>query len=213
MDRVRIGVLASGRGSNFQSIAEAIGRGEIDAEISVLVSNVPGAGAIERAQKLNVPHVVLDHTAYGKDREAFERDVAEELKKREVGLVVLAGFMRLLTPYFLRQFPNRILNIHPSLLPAFPGGHGLRDALEHGAKVTGLTVHLVDESLDGGPIVLQHAVPVEEGDSEERLAARVLEWEHVLYPLAVKLFVEGRLKVEGRRVRIDWSGIPRPPAA
>ncbi len=213
MDRVRIGVLASGRGSNFQSIAEAIERGEIDAEIAVLVSNVPGAGAIKRAQKLNVPHVVLDHTAYGKDREAFERDVAAELKKREVGLIVLAGFMRLLSPYFLRQFPNRIMNIHPSLLPAFPGAHGLRDALEHGAKVTGLTIHLVDESLDGGPIVLQKAVTVEEGDSEERLAARVLESEHLLYPLAVKLFVEGRLRVEGRRVRIDWSGIPRLPAA
>jgi len=210
MDRVRIGVLASGRGSNFQSIAEAIRRGEIDAEVAILVCNVPGAGAIERAQELNVPHVVIDHAAFGKDREAFEHAVAAELTKCDVRLVVLAGFMRLLTPHFLRQFPNRILNIHPSLLPAFPGAHGIRDAIAHGAKVTGLTIHLVDESLDGGPIVLQKAVPVEEGDSEERLAARVLDWEHVLYPLAVKLFVEGRLTVEGRRVRIDWSGLERP---
>jgi len=212
VERVRIGVLASGRGSNFQSIAEAVRKGEIDAEIAVLVCNVPGAGAIERARSLGVPCVVIDHVPYGKDREAFERDVAAELTRRDVGLVVLAGFMRLLTPYFLRQFSNRILNIHPSLLPAFPGAHGIRDALDHGAKVTGLTIHLVDESLDGGPIVLQKAVPVEEGDSEERLAARVLEWEHVLYPLAVKLFAEGRLTVERRRVRVDWSGIDRPPS-
>jgi phosphoribosylglycinamide formyltransferase-1 len=119
--------------------------------------------------------------------------------------------MRILSPYFLRQFPHRILNIHPSLLPAFPGAHGIRDSLAHGAKVTGLTIHLADESLDGGPIVLQKAVPVHEGDSEEKLAARVLEWEHVMYPLAVKLFVEGRIKVEGRRVHVDWSGIERPP--
>lgn len=212
MGRVRIGVLASGRGSNFQSIAEAIGRGEINAEIAVLVCNVPGAGAIERAQNLHVPHVVIDHEKFGKDREAFERAVAAEFAKRDVGLVVLAGFMRLLSPYFLRQFPRQILNIHPSLLPAFPGAHGIRDAIEHGAKVSGLTIHLVDESLDGGPIILQKAVPIEEGDSEERLAARVLEWEHLLYPLAVKLFVEGRLKIEGRRVRVDWSGLTPPYA-
>jgi phosphoribosylglycinamide formyltransferase-1 len=214
---MRIGVLASGRGSNFQSIAEAVRRGEIDAELAVLVCNVPGAGAIEKAERLRVPHVVVDHTAFdhsgsGKGREAFERAVVTVLKDHGVDLVVLAGFMRLLSPYFLRQFPNRILNIHPSLLPAFPGAHGIRDAIEHGAKVTGLTIHLVDESLDGGAIVLQKAVPVEEGDPEEKLAARVLEWEHTLYPLAVKLFVEGRLTVEGRRVRIDWSGIERPPA-
>jgi phosphoribosylglycinamide formyltransferase-1 len=211
MDRVRIGVLASGRGSNFQSIAEAIERGETHAEIVVLVCNVPGAGAIERAGNLGVPHVVIDHTAYGKDREAFERAVATEFSNRNVGLVVLAGFMRILSPYFLRRFPGRILNIHPSLLPAFPGAQGIRDALAHGAKVTGLTIHLADESLDGGPIVLQKAVPIEEGDSEERLAARVLQWEHVMYPLAVKLFVEGRLKVEGRHVRVDWSGLARLP--
>ena len=211
MGRMRIGVLSSGRGSNFQSIAEAIRKGEINAEIAVLVCNVPGAGAIDRARALGVPSMVIDHAPYGKDREGFERAVAAELTRHEVELVVLAGFMRLLSPYFLRQFPHRILNIHPSLLPAFPGAHGIRDAIEHGAKVTGLTVHLVDESLDGGPIVLQKAVAVSEGDSEEGLAARVLEWEHVMYPLAVKLFVEGRIRVEGRRVHVDWSGIDRPP--
>ena len=211
MGRMRIGVLSSGRGSNFQSIAEAIRKGAIHADIAVLVCNVPGAGAIDRAQDLGVPFVVIDHAPYGKDREAFERAVEAEMKKHDVGLVVLAGFMRILSPYFLRQFPHRILNIHPSLLPAFPGAHGIRDALAHGAKVTGLTIHLADESLDGGPIVLQKAVAVSEGDPEEVLAARVLEWEHVMYPLAVKLFVEGRLKVEGRRVHVDWSGIERPP--
>lgn len=209
MERIRIGVLASGRGSNFQSIAESILRGEIYAEITVLICNVPGAGAIDRARKLDIPHVVIDHAPYGSNREAFERAVVEELSRRNVRLVVLAGFMRLLSPYFLRQFPHRILNIHPSLLPAFPGAHGIRDAIEHGAKVTGLTIHFVDESLDGGPIILQKAVPVEEGDSEERLAARVLQWEHVLYPLAVKLFVEGRLTIAERRVSVDWSGISR----
>lgn len=208
---MKIGMLASGRGSNFQSIAEAIQRGDVDAEIVVLVCNVPGAGALQRAKDLHVPSVVVDHTTFGKDREAFEQELVKALRERGAELVVLAGFMRLLTPYFLRQFPNRILNIHPSLLPAFPGAHGARDAVAHGAKVSGLTIHLVDESLDGGPIVLQKAVAVRDGDSEETLAARILEWEHVMYPLAVKLFVEGRLTVKGRHVSIDWSGIERPP--
>ncbi|MBI4416981.1 MAG: phosphoribosylglycinamide formyltransferase [Euryarchaeota archaeon] len=212
MGRLRIGVLASGRGSNFQSIAESIQRGEIDAEIAILVCNVPGASAIERAKTLGVPYVVIDHTKFGTDREAFEADVVGILRKHDVGLVVLAGFMRLLTPFFLRQFPNRILNIHPSLLPAFPGTHGVRDAVNHGAKVSGLTVHFVDESLDGGPIVLQKAVPVRDDDTEETLAARILEWEHKMYPLAVKLFAEGRLTVEGRRVKINWDGLQPLPA-
>ncbi len=212
MDRLRIGVLASGRGSNFQSIAESIRSGEIDAEIAILVCNVPGAGAIERAKTLGVPYVVIDHTKFGTDREAFEADVVGILRKHDVGLVVLAGFMRLLTPFFLRQFPNRILNIHPSLLPAFPGTHGVRDAVNHGAKVSGLTVHFVDESLDGGPIVLQKAVPVRDDDTEETLAARILEWEHKMYPLAVKLFAEGRLTVEGRLVKINWDGLQPLPA-
>jgi phosphoribosylglycinamide formyltransferase-1 len=212
MGRLKIGVLASGRGSNFQSIADAIRRGEIDAEIAILVCNVPGAGAIERATKLGVPHVVIDHARFGKDREAFEREAVAVLREHDVGLIVLAGFMRLLTPYFLGQFPNRILNIHPSLLPAFPGAHGVRDAVDHGSMVSGLTIHIVDTSLDGGPIVLQKAVPVLDGDTEETVAARILEWEHGLYPLAVKLFAEGRLTVEGRRVHVDWTGIERPPA-
>ena len=120
--------------------------------------------------------------------------------------------MRLVTPYFVSQFPDRIMNIHPSLLPAFPGAHGQRDAIEHGAKVSGLTIHFVDASLDAGPIIVQKAVPVKEDDSEETLAARILEWEHTMYPLAVRLFAEGRLRVEGRTVRVDWTGIERPPA-
>jgi len=211
MDRIRIGVLASGRGSNFQSIAEAIRKGTIHAEIAVLVCNVPGAGAIERAQDLGVRCVVIDHAPYGKDREAFERDVAAELKKHEVGLVVLAGFMRLLTPYFLGEFQHRIINVHPSLLPAFPGTHAQRDALEQGARVSGCTIHFVDETVDGGPIILQKAVPVLPGDTEDTLAARILEQEHRFLPLAVRLFAEGRLSLEGRRVQIDTKGVVLPP--
>lgn len=211
MAKTKIGVLVSGRGSNFQSIAEAVQRGDIDAEIAVVVCNVPGAGAIDRAKRLDLPCIVVDHRDFGKDREAFERKVVEVLREKEVDLVILAGFMRLLTPYFLREFRNRILNIHPSLLPAFPGAHGARDAAEHGVKVSGLTIHFVDESLDGGPVVLQKAVAVRDDDTEETLAARILEWEHKMYPLAVKLYVEGRLTIEGRRVRIDWTGVERPP--
>src|SRR3989337_709700 len=193
MGRMRVGVLASGRGTNFQAIADAAATASFPAEVAVLVCNVPGAPVLDRAKKAGVPSVVIDHRRFGTDREAWEREAVKALRDHRVELVVFAGFMRLVTPYFVSQFPDRVLNIHPSLLPAFPGAHGIRDALAHGAKVTGLTIHLVDESLDGGPIVLQKAVPVEEGDSEERLAARVLDWEHVLYPLAVKLFVGGRL--------------------
>lgn len=211
MGTVKIGVLVSGRGSNFQSIAEAVRGGEIDAEIAVLVCNVPGAGAIKRAKKLGVPCVVVDHRKFGKDREAFEREVVRILRHHEVGLVVFAGFMRLVTPYFIGEFPDRIMNIHPSLLPAYPGAHGQRDALARGAKVSGLTIHFVDPSLDGGPIILQKAVAVHGDDTEETLSARILEWEHRLYPLAVKLFSEGRLTREGRRVRIDWTGLEKPP--
>lgn len=212
MAQARIGVLASGRGTNFRAIAEAVRRGEIDAEIAVVVCNVPGAGVIEKAAELTVPCTVVDHRPFGKDREAWERKVIGILRSAGVDLVVNAGFMRLLTPVFLGAFPGRILNIHPSLLPAFPGAHGVRDALAHGVKVSGLTIHLVDESLDGGPIVLQKAVRVRDDDTEETLAGRILEWENRLYPLAVKLLVEGRLSVRGRKVTIDWTGLEAPPA-
>jgi len=211
MARIRVGVLASGRGSNFQSIADAVARKELDVELAVLICNMPGAAVLDRAKVAGVPAVVIDHREYGKDREAWEREAVRILREHRVDLVVFAGFMRLVTPYFVSEFPNRILNIHPSLLPAFPGAHGQRDALAHGVKVSGLTIHFVDASLDGGPIVLQKAVPVRDDDSEEALAARILEWEHRMYPLAVRLFAEGRLQVEGRRVVVDWSGMERPP--
>lgn len=211
MARVKVGVLASGRGTNFQSLIDAAERGELDVDVAVLVCNVPGAPVIERAQKAGVGVAVIDHTKFGKDREAWEQEALRVLKEHEVDLVVLAGFMRLLTPHFIDAFPHRILNIHPSLLPAFPGAHGHRDALAYGAKVTGLTIHIVDASHDEGPVVLQKAVPILDDDTEEALAARILEWEHRLYPLAVRLFAEGRLTVEGRRVAIDWTGIERPP--
>lgn len=213
MPRINVGVLASGRGTDFQSLIDARDRGELDVNLAVLVCNVPGAPAVARAEKHKIPAVVIDHRKYGKDREAFERDLVRVLRKYGVDLVVFAGFMRLVTPYLIGEFPNRIINIHPSLLPSFPGTHGQRDALEHGTKVSGCTIHFIDASVDGGPIILQKAVPVLEGDTEDTLAARILEQEHIFLPLAVRLFAEGRLRVEGRRVRIDARGIRLPPMA
>jgi len=213
MGRTRVGVLASGRGTDFQSLVDARGRGHLDVDLALLVCNVPGAPVIERAKKANVPVAVIDHRPFGKDRTAFEREVVKTLHGSRVDLVVFAGFMRLVSTYFVGQFPMRILNIHPSLLPAFPGAHAQRDALAAGVKVSGCTIHFVDASVDGGPIILQKAVPVLEDDKEETLAARILEQEHIFLPLAVRLFAEGRLKVEARRVKIDTRGIELPPMA
>src|SRR3989475_575947 len=170
-------------------------------------------GIDELAKAANVPAVVVDPRPFGKDREGFEREVVKVLRAKEVGLVVFAGFMRLVSASFIREFPNRIINIHPSLLPAFPGAHAQRDAIAAGVKVSGCTIHFVDASVDGGSIILQKAVPVHEDDTEETLAARILEQEHVFLPLAVRLFAEGRLNVDGRRVRIDTRGITIPPMA
>lgn len=211
MTRINVGVLASGRGTDFQSLVDARDRGELDVTLAVLICNVPGAPVIERARKAGVPAVLIDHRPYGKDRGAFEKEVVKVLRDHRVELVVFAGFMRLVSEYFVNEFPNRIINIHPSLLPAFPGTHGQRDALAFGVKVSGCTIHFVDTSVDGGPIILQKAVPVRDDDTEETLAARILEQEHVFLPLAVRLFAEGRLKVEGRRVRIDTKGFELPP--
>ncbi len=213
MARVRVGVLASGRGTDFQSLVDARDRGELDAELAVLICNVPGAAVLERAKKAGVPAVTIDHRPFGKDREAFERAVVQVLRTHRVDLVVFAGFMRIVTSYLVGEFPNRIMNIHPSLLPAFPGAHAHRDVLAAGVKVSGCTIHFVEASVDGGPFILQKAVPVLDGDTEETLEARILEWEHRLLPLAVRLFAEGRLHVEGRRVRIDLRGIEVPPSA
>ncbi|MFQ5986072.1 MAG: phosphoribosylglycinamide formyltransferase [Thermoplasmata archaeon] len=207
---MNVGVLASGRGTDFQSLIDAVERGDLDVCLAVLICNNRDAPVIHRAEQHGVPWVFVDHRE--RSREAFERDVIRELRHREVDLVVFAGFMRLVTPYFIERFPNRILNIHPSLLPAFPGTHAQRDALEWGVKVSGCTVHLVDASLDGGPVVYQRAVPVRPGDTEETLASRILEEEHRVLPYVVKLFAEGRVRVDGRTVTLDESGLePLPP--
>ena len=213
MGRTKVGVLASGRGTDFQSLLDAREHGELDVDFAILVCNVPAAPVLERARTAGVPAVVIDHRKFGKDREAFERGVVKALREKRVDLVVFAGFMRLVTPYFVGEFPNRIINIHPSLLPAFPGAHAQRDALVSGAKVSGCTIHFVDASVDGGPIILQKAVSVRDDDTEETLAARILEQEHIFLPIAVRLFAEGRLQVEGRRVKIDAHGFPLPPIA
>ena len=213
MTRTRVGVLASGRGTDFQSLIDARDRGELDIDLPVLICNVPGAPVLERARTARVQPVVIDHRPFGTDREGFEREVVKVLREHRVDLVVFAGFMRIVTRYLVDEFPNRIMNIHPSLLPAFPGAHAHRDVLAAGAKVSGCTIHFVDASVDGGPYILQKAVPVHDDDTEETLEARILEWEHRLLPLAVRLFAEGRLRVEGRRVRIDARGIEMPPAA
>ena len=197
----RIGVLVSGRGSNLQALLDAARRGELGGEIAVVVSNVEEALGLARAREAGIPAVFRDHR--GKKRDAFDTEIVEILRAHRVDLVCLAGFMRLLSPVFVRAFPGRIVNIHPALLPAFPGLDAQRQAWEHGAKVSGTTVHLVDERLDSGPIVAQEAVPVLSGDTPETLAARILEAEHRLYPRAVRLLLEGRCRVEGRRVIVE----------
>ena len=176
-----LGVLISGRGSNLQAILDAIAEGRLDARVGVVVSNQADAQALERAEKAGVPTAVVSHKDYD-SREAFDEAVLAQLKNHDVDIVCLAGFMRILSSVLVRAFPSRILNIHPSLLPAFAGLHAQRQAVEHGAKVSGCTVHLVDEELDHGPILAQASVRVEESDSEESLSARILEQEHRLYP-------------------------------
>lgn len=199
---LRLGVLASGRGSNLQAIIDAIAVGRLPAKVVVVLSDKAGAAALERARRAGIPAEFADPAGFSA-REAYDLALAGRLRSYNVELVVLAGFMRVLSPEFVRSFPDRIINIHPSLLPAFPGLHAQRQALEYGVRVSGCTVHFVDEGLDSGPIILQAAVPVLEGDSEESLAARILEQEHRLYPEAIRLFAEGRLRIQGRRVIIS----------
>lgn len=196
-----LGVLASGRGSNLQAILDAIEGGRCPARVAVVVSDRAGAPALDRARRAGVKAVHLDPHAYA-DRAAFDRAVAAVLAEHAVELVCLAGYMRLLSPEFIAAYRGRVLNVHPALLPAFPGLHAQRQAIEYGVKVTGATVHFVDEGVDTGPIVLQAAVPVQEDGTEESLAARILQEEHRLYPEAIRLYAEGRLEVVGRRVRI-----------
>ena len=196
-----IGVLASGRGSNLQAILDAARTPGYPARVAVVISDHETAAALERARTAGVEAVFLNPKDHG-DRAAYETALVGTLAARGVGLVCLAGFMRILGPPFVRAFPRRILNIHPSLLPAFPGLHAQRQALEYGVRVAGATVHFVDEGVDTGPIVLQASVPVQPDDTEETLSARILAEEHRLYPEAIRLFAEGRLRLAGRRVTI-----------
>ena len=196
-----LGVLASGRGSNLQAILDAIQAGRCPARVAVVMSDRAGAPALDRARRVGVKAVHLDPHAYA-DRAAYDQAIAAVLAEHAVELVCLAGYMRLLSPAFVAAYRGRVLNVHPALLPAFPGLHAQRQALAHGVKVAGVTVHFVDEGVDTGPIVLQAAVPVREDDAEESLAARILVEEHRLYPEAIRLYAEGRLAIEGRRVRI-----------
>jgi phosphoribosylglycinamide formyltransferase-1 len=198
---LRIGVLASGRGSNFQSIINEIASQRLKAEIVLLITDNPSAFAIERAKKHIIEYLVILPKEYHSRDDYFVK-IAEELKKRDVGLVVLAGFMRIIGKSLINAFPNRIMNIHPALLPSFPGLHGQRQALEYGIKISGCTVHFVDEGMDTGPIIIQAAVPVLQNDTEETLSERILRYEHNIYPEAIRLFSEGKIKVEGRKVRI-----------
>lgn len=202
MAPLRVGVLASGRGSNLQALLDASARPGFPARVVVVVADREDARALARAAEHGVAAVFLNPKDYG-DRAAYDAAVGLVLREQQVGLVCLAGFMRLLSPTFVRAWAGRVMNIHPSLLPAFPGLGAQRQALEHGVKIAGATVHFVDEGLDTGPIILQAAVPVEAGDTEETLSGRILAAEHRLYPEAVRLFAEGRLRIVGRGVIVE----------
>lgn len=194
----RLGVLISGRGSNLQALIDAIARGRLDASIAVVISNRKDAAGLERARAAGIETIVRSHRDF-QSRDDYDRALARELRERGVGLVCLAGFMRLVGPELIEAFPSRILNIHPSLLPAFPGLDAQKQAIQHGVKVSGVTVHLVTAELDGGPIVIQRAVPVVPGDTAESLAERILEEEHRAYPEAVQMILDGGWRLEGRQ--------------
>ncbi|HKZ60436.1 MAG TPA: phosphoribosylglycinamide formyltransferase [Candidatus Thermoplasmatota archaeon] len=212
---IRVAVLVSGSGTNLQAILDAVEAGTIDAKVVVVFSNKRGAHALARAAKHKVPCEVLE--ADSKDREAYDREAAALIAKYGPDLLVFAGYMRVVTKAFIERFPDRIINIHPALLPAFPGMHAQAQALEFGVKVTGCTTHFVRAEVDAGPIILQAGVPVEEGDTVEALTARILVEEHKILPRTIQLFAEGRLKVEGRKVMIlhpesaTHTGRPRQP--
>ena len=197
---MRLGILISGRGSNFEAIANAIARRKLDAEIAIVISNRANAAGLDIARERGIPMRVIE--SRGMERDQYDRIVIEELRTHDVDLVCLAGFMRLLSSSFILAFPNRVLNIHPSLLPAFPGLDAQRQALEYGVKITGCTVHVVDEFLDSGPILVQSAVPVLDDDTVEALSARILAQEHVIYAKAIQLMVDRRVTLSGRRAMI-----------
>jgi phosphoribosylglycinamide formyltransferase-1 len=205
-----LGVLVSGSGTNLQAILDAVAAGKLDARVAVVVSNVPGAGALERARAAGIDAVVVDHKSYS-ERTAFDTAVVDVLRAHGVELVVLAGFMRLLTHVLLGAFPMRIVNVHPALLPSFPGVHAQKQALDYGVRVTGCTVHFVDSGTDTGPVVAQAAVPVLEDDDVESLRKRILKREHELLPRVLQWIAEGRVTVEpvaGGRARVRVRGAP-----
>jgi phosphoribosylglycinamide formyltransferase-1 len=200
-ERMKIAVLASGRGSNFQSIIDSVQKGYIKADIDVLVTDRGDAFAIERARTHHIDAVYLDPKDFD-SKDHYFRHIADLLAEREIGLIALAGFMRIVRKPLVAAFPNKILNIHPALLPSFPGLHGQKQALEYGVKISGCTVHFVDEGMDTGPIIVQAAVPVYSDDSEESLSQRILACEHRIYPFAIRVFIENRLEIRGRKVYI-----------
>ena len=198
---IRIGALVSGSGTNLQSIMDACESSAVDAEVVVVISNVEGAYALERARKRSIPAEVVPHGDYP-DRDAYDRELVRILRSHRIDLVVLAGFMRVLTPGFLEEFPERVMNIHPALLPSFPGLGVRLKAIEYGVRFSGCTVHFVDAGVDTGPIIIQAVVPVYPDDTEEELKDRILALEHKIYPKAIQLFAQGRLTVRGRKVFI-----------
>ena len=202
METLSLGVLASGRGSNFQAIVDSIEAGRLNAVVKLLVVDNPDAVAVERANKHSVEHLCINPKDFTTKDDFFLR-IARELKARSVELVILAGFMRVVKKPLIDAFPNRIMNIHPALLPSFPGLHGQRQAVDYGVRITGCTVHFVDEGMDTGPVIIQAAVPVSPNDTEESLSERILKLEHRIFPEAIRLFSEGRLRVEGRGVQIS----------
>lgn len=201
-EKLQIAVLASGSGSNLQAIIDEIAAGLLPAELCLVISDKPDAYALQRAQKADIPIKVLLPKDFA-SREEYDAQLVELLRAAGAEAVALAGYMRLVTPVLLQAFPQRVLNIHPALLPAFPGLHAQRQAFEYGVKVAGCTVHFVDEGMDSGPIILQAPVPVLDNDDEDSLTARILEQEHVIYPLALRLLAEGKLHIAGRHVQID----------
>ncbi|MFA5846003.1 MAG: phosphoribosylglycinamide formyltransferase [Thermodesulfovibrionales bacterium] len=198
---LKAGVLASGRGSNFQAIIDAIEKGNLKASIELLITDNPSAFAIERAKKHNIKYLFINPREFAAKDVFFSR-IADELKAKGVELVILAGFMRIVRKPLIAAFPGRIMNIHPALLPAFPGLHGQKQALDYGVKISGCTVHFVDEGMDTGPVIIQAAVPVLPDDTEDTLSERILSFEHRIYPEAVRLFAEGRIEIDGRKVKI-----------
>lgn len=204
---MKVGVLASGSGTNLQALIDATAAGGLGpARLSVVGVNVAGCGALERAARAGIESFVLDHKTFA-SRSAFDQALVEELRRRDIELVALAGFMRLLTPTFLDAFPKRVINVHPALLPSFPGTHAQRQAYEYGVRVAGCTVHFVDAGTDTGPIIAQAVVPALDGDDENTLRRRILDEEHRLYPTVVRAIAEGRVTVDGRRVRVE-GGVP-----